>query len=114
MDPPVCTGRASIASRSTDSRAADSAYSGVPEKLLLGAPWLVCPPDITYSVLVVGSRSIPLVEWFSSDRGRPRTSWTWSQLLPFHVSLEITPEFVSRFTSSPPPPPPMRGSDELT
>ena len=53
-----------------------------------------------------------LVEWFSSDLGRPLTKSITSQLVPFQVSLVMIPELVSKPLS--PLGPPHLGSLELT
>jgi hypothetical protein len=57
---------------------------------------------------------MPLRRGFSSERGSPRTRSSFCQDEPFHVSREITPEFVSRFVSVLLVPPPMRGSLDET
>ena len=103
-----------MALRSIERIAADRAYSGRRVKLCEGAPWLVWPPTATYSVLVAGSSAIPLEEWFSSDRGRPRTRSSFVHDEPLRVSRERIPELVSRLVSVPAPPPPIRGSEEPT
>ena len=63
---------------------------------------------------MAGSSCRPFTEWFSSERGRPRTRSTFCQLDPFQVSREIMLELVSRLVSAPDGPPPVRGSLEPT
>src|SRR5690606_10622049 len=104
----------SILPRSIFSIAADMAYSVRHAGLLDGAPALVWPPCATYMMLVASSMTIPLVAWFSSDRGKPFTTSTLVHDVPFQVSLEMMPELVSRLRSPAVPPPPMRGSLEAT
>src|ERR687898_1428454 len=97
---------AASATRSISSTAADSAYSAVLEKKSEGAPLLVLPPCVRYSLVPSALNTMPLGEWFSSDRGRPRIRSTLLQLEPFQVSWDRMPELVSRLRS---PKFPMRG-----
>ena len=109
--------------RSTSRIAADSGCSSWPAKLFEGAPVLALPPEAT--IIRSETRrpfasnswitSSPLVAWFSSDRGRPRTMSMAVQLSgPVCVIIVMTPELVSRLLSLPLPPAPMRLSDEVT
>src|SRR5918993_632167 len=102
---------ASSATRSISSTAADSAYSAVLEKKCDGAPLLVLPPCVRESLVPSALSTMPLGEWFSSERGRPRIRSTLVQLEPFQVSLDRMPELVSRLRS---PKLAMRGSLEVT
>ncbi len=103
-----------ITVRFTDRMAADSATSGRNAKLFDGAPLLVLPPCAMNKVFVAGSSARPLDEWFSSDRGRPRTRSSFVQLPPDLVSRDSMLEFVSRLVSVAAEPPPMRGSLDVT
>ena len=62
-----------------------------------GDPALVCPPTAKYKVLVTASNCIPLVAWFSSERGNPRTRSIFTHEVPFQESRETMPELVSKF-----------------
>ena len=53
------------------------------------------------SLVPSGDRTMPLFEWFSSERGKPRIISTASQLPPSSVSRVMTPELVSRSFDSP-------------
>src|SRR5918998_279346 len=103
-----------MAAKSILRIAAESAYSGKRAKLLEGAPWLVLPPAATNKVWPSALSCIPLTEWFSSDRGRPRTRSVLTHFEPSQSSREMIPELVSRLRSVPEPPAPMRGSLEPT
>jgi hypothetical protein len=94
-----------------EDRGGQRVLGGAREVVAGGALVGVAHLTITYRVFVSGSRSMPLVEWFSSERGSPRMSWTWSQLDPFQVSFDRMPELVSRFESSPTA---IRQSDDVT
>ena len=109
--------------RSISRSAPDSGCSCCPAKLFEGAPVFALPPEATIirsdTSLPLASiswiTSSPLVAWFSSDRGRPRTMSIASHVFaPVCTSFVITPELVSRLMSPPLLPAPMRLSDEVT
>src|SRR5918997_948569 len=103
-----------MAARSILRIAAESAYSGKRAKFLEGAPWLVLPPAATNSVWPSALSCMPLTEWFSSERGSPRTRSVLTHWEPFQLRREMIPELVSRLRSVPEPPAPMRGSLDPT
>ena len=86
----------STSDRSIERIAPEYAYSGMFEKKFDGVPMFVWPPSARYSTPFCSSSASPFGAWFSSERGSPRTSMTWSQPELVCVSLEMTPEFVSR------------------